>query len=80
MNVGVVGAGRIGGNAGRLLARAGHDVVFSFARTSESLEEAAAAAGERARTGTPEEAVASADVVVFAVPWAAIDEALRQAG
>lgn len=80
MRVGVIGSGRIGGNAGRLALRAGHEVMFSFARSVESLEQAAADAGEGARTGTPEAAVAFAEVVIFAVPWVAIDEALRQAG
>ena len=29
MRTGVIGAGRIGGNAARLLARAGHEVLVS---------------------------------------------------
>jgi predicted dinucleotide-binding enzyme len=80
MKVGVIGAGRIGGNAGRLLARAGHAVMFSFARSEDSLARAAAAAGESATTGTPADAIAFGEVIVFAVPWRAIDEALHEAG
>ncbi len=32
MRIGIVGAGRIGCNAARLFAQAGHDVLVSFAR------------------------------------------------
>jgi predicted dinucleotide-binding enzyme len=80
MRIGVIGAGRIGANAGRLAARAGHMVMFSFARSTESLDRAAAGAGDRASTGTPAEAVEFGELVIFAVPWTAVDEALRQAG
>jgi 8-hydroxy-5-deazaflavin:NADPH oxidoreductase len=80
MRVGVIGAGRIGGNAGRLLARAGHEVMFCFARSEESLQQAAAEAGGGAQTGSPSDAVAFAEAMVFAVPWTTVDEALRQAG
>jgi predicted dinucleotide-binding enzyme len=80
MRVGVIGSGRIGGNAGRLAARAGHEVLFSFSRSRESLEQAAREAGEGSRTGTPAEAVEFGEVVIFAVPWTAVDDALRQAG
>jgi len=37
MRVGIVGSGRIGGNAGRWFARAGHEVFFSFSRHPEKL-------------------------------------------
>jgi 8-hydroxy-5-deazaflavin:NADPH oxidoreductase len=80
VRVGVIGSGRIGGTAGWLLARAGHRVLFSFSRTRNTLEDAARAAGAGSRTGSPADAVAFADVVIFSVPWAVIDDALRQAG
>jgi predicted dinucleotide-binding enzyme len=80
MKIGIIGSGNIGGNAGRLLARAGHEVLFSFSRDPQTLADAAAAAGPLARTGTPREAVAFGDVVMLSVPWGVIDEALAQAG
>jgi predicted dinucleotide-binding enzyme len=79
MRVGVVGAGRIGGNAGRQLARSGHEVVFSFSRDAGKLARLAASA-PGARAGTPADAVAFAEVVIFAVPWTAIDDALGVMG
>ena len=80
MRVGIIGSGRIGGNAGRLFAKAGHEVLFSFARDPAKLEALAARAGNGARAGTPREAAAFADVLVLSVPWAAVDEALAAAG
>ena len=78
MRIGVIGAGRIGGGIARLLARAGHEVLLSFSRDSERLRAQAEEVG--AQPGTPAEAAAFGDVVVLAVPWPAIDEAIAQAG
>jgi 8-hydroxy-5-deazaflavin:NADPH oxidoreductase len=79
MRVGIVGSGRIGGNAGRLFARAGHEVLFSFSRDRRRLESLAAEVGG-ARAGTPEEAARFGEVVMLSVPWALVDEALEAAG
>jgi 8-hydroxy-5-deazaflavin:NADPH oxidoreductase len=80
MKIGVIGAGRIGGNAARLFAAAGHDVLLSFSRDPDRLEEQAAAIGEHASTGSARDAAQFGDVVVLSVPWPAISEALEQAG
>lgn len=78
MRIGIVGAGRIGGNAGRLFARAGHEVMFSFSREPEKLQELAQETGGSA--GTPAEAVGFGEVVMLAVPWTLVDDALAQMG
>jgi 8-hydroxy-5-deazaflavin:NADPH oxidoreductase len=78
VRIGVIGAGRIGGGAARLLARAGHEVLLSFSRDPERLRAQAEEVG--AKAGTPAEAAAFGDVVILAVPWPAIDEAIEQAG
>jgi predicted dinucleotide-binding enzyme len=80
MRVGIVGSGRIGGNAARLLAAAGHELKLSFARDPRSLAARAAEIGNGASTGTPAEAVAFGQVVIFSVPWSVIPLALEQAG
>jgi predicted dinucleotide-binding enzyme len=79
MRIGIVGAGRIGGNAGQLFARAGHEVMFSGSRDPGRLEQLAGAAGG-ARSGSPREAVEFGEVVFFSVPWTAVDDLLDQTG
>src|SRR3954463_10942054 len=80
MRVGVIGAGRIGGGAARLLACAGHDVLLAFSRDDARLRELAADIGTSAQVGTPADAAAFGDVVIISVPWPAIDDAIAQAG
>ena len=80
MRVGVLGSGLMGGKLGTLLARAGHEVVFSYARKRGKLEVLARDAGGTARPGTPREAAADADAVLLAVHWSRMDDVLDQAG
>jgi predicted dinucleotide-binding enzyme len=79
MRVAIIGAGRIGGNVARQLARAGHDVVVTFSRDPDRLRSTAADVGATAEPDVAA-AVAAADVVVISVPWAAIPTALERAG
>jgi predicted dinucleotide-binding enzyme len=80
MRIGILGSGLMGGKLGTLFACAGHDVVFSYARTKAKLEHLAREAGGSARAGTPSEAVDQADVVFLAVHWSRLDDLLKQAG
>jgi len=80
MKIGVIGAGRIGGNAARLFAAAGHDVLLSYRRDPDSLAGQAAQIGARASSGRPRDAAQFGDVVMLSVPWSAIPDALEQAG
>lgn len=76
--VGIVGAGRIGGNCARQLVRAGHQVTLSSGRDLAKLEQRAGELG--AATGTPAEAVSFGEVVIVAVPWDALPDALERMG
>lgn len=80
MRIGIVGAGRIGGNCARRAAAAGHEVKLSFSREPRRLEQLAQELGPRASTGSPLEAAQFGEIVVFSVPWDAIPEALSAAG
>jgi predicted dinucleotide-binding enzyme len=80
MRIGILGSGLMGGTLGTILARAGHDVVFSYSHSQRKLERLAREAGGRARAGTPAEAVADADAVLLAVHWSRVDDVLAQAG
>jgi predicted dinucleotide-binding enzyme len=80
MRVGIVGAGRIGGNCARQFAKGGHEVKLSFSRDSSRLQALAGEIGDRASVGTPAETTEFGEVVVFSVPWDSIDAALAEMG
>jgi 8-hydroxy-5-deazaflavin:NADPH oxidoreductase len=80
MRIGILGSGLMGGKLGTLFARAGHEVVFSYARQHEKLERLAREAGGNARAGTPGEAAREADALLLAVHWSRMDDVLNQAG
>ena len=80
MRIGILGSGLMGGKLGTILARAGHEVVFSYSRNRKKLEKLARDAGENARAGTPAEAVAHAEVLLLAVHWNRVDDVLEQSG
>ena len=77
MRIAVIGAGRIGGNVARQLA-GGHELVLAFSRDRARLERLAAELG--ARVAEPAEAVAATELVVVAVPWSVLPEALVACG
>ena len=56
MRVGILGSGLMGGKLGTIFARAGHEVVFSYARSEQKLKRLARDARRNARAGTPGEA------------------------
>ena len=79
MRIGILGSGLMGGKLGTIFARAGHEVIFSYARSERKLERLARQAKGEARAGTPREA-AQADAVFLAVNWWRMDDVLKQAG
>jgi 8-hydroxy-5-deazaflavin:NADPH oxidoreductase len=80
MRVGILGAGLMGGKLGTLFARAGHDVVFSYARSEQKLTKLARDAQGHVRAGTPADAARGADALLLAVHWSRVDDVLEQAG
>ena len=78
MQIGVIGAGLIGGNIARLLVAAGHDVLVSYSRDEQELQGRAAAIG--AKAGSVAEAAQFGTVIVLSVPWPNIDQVLGEAG
>src|SRR5256886_4080936 len=59
MRIGILGSGLMGGKLGTLFARAGHEVVFSYARSEQKLKTLARKAQGSARAGTPGDAARS---------------------
>src|SRR3954469_5022234 len=80
MRIGILGSGLMGGKLGTIFARAGHEVVFSYARSGQKLERLAKKVGGKARSGTPREAAEDADALLLAVHWLRFDDVLKQAG
>jgi predicted dinucleotide-binding enzyme len=80
MNIGVVGAGRIGGTIARLMAATGHQVKLSFSRNPASLETLAQAIGPNATVAKPADAVEFGEIVVVSVPWSLLPAALEELG
>ena len=80
MNIGILGSGLMGAKLGTLFARAGHDLVFSYARSAQKLKKLARDAKGRAVAGTPAEAAHDADALLLAVHWSRVDDVLKQTG
>ncbi|MFL6548137.1 MAG: NADPH-dependent F420 reductase [Povalibacter sp.] len=73
MKIGIIGSGNVGSALGRVWAQAGHQVMFS-SRHLETDKALAKDVGANATAGTPEEAAAFGEVVVFSVPYKALPE------
>jgi 8-hydroxy-5-deazaflavin:NADPH oxidoreductase len=76
MDVGVIGAGRLGQAMARTVLRAGRQIVLANSRGPESLASLVSTLGDGASAGTVREA-AEASVVVIAVPWPRVPEAVE---
>lgn len=72
MKIAVIGTGNVGQALGGSLVRAGHDVTYA-GRHADKTNRVASELGATA-ADTPVEAVAGADVVILAVPYASLAE------
>ncbi len=70
MKIGIIGSGNVGGTLVRRFETAGHDVVVANSRGPRSLTALAEETG--AKAGTVEEAARDTDLVVLALPLAAV--------
>jgi predicted dinucleotide-binding enzyme len=75
MSIGIIGAGALGSNAARLLAKSGISATIANRRGPESLAGLVGELGPSIKAGTVEEA-ASADIVLVAVRWVDLESAL----
>ncbi|AFY34056.1 NADPH-dependent F420 reductase [Calothrix sp. PCC 7507] len=80
MKIGIVGSGNMGGGLGKIWAKAGHQVIFSYSRDEDKLYQLAVSAGENAKVGTLGEAVSESDVVMLAVWVPSLEEVFRATG
>src|SRR5690242_16377365 len=81
MQIGIIGAGSVGGTLGTAWARKGHKVRFGV-RHPDSVETVALLKkiGPAAAAGDVAEAAGFGEVVVLATPWPATYEAIQSAG
>ena len=73
LKIGIIGSGNVGSAIGAVWVKAGHEVMFS-SRHIEEDRAIAADLGAGALAGTPSEAAAFGDVLLFAVPYGALPE------
>lgn len=77
LRIAVLGAGNIGGTLGKKWAQAGHTVAFGVADPNGAKARAVRAdLGDSVSIGTAADALASADIVLLAVPGGAMDETI----
>jgi predicted dinucleotide-binding enzyme len=75
MSIGIIGAGALGSNMARLLAKSGLSATIANSRGPESLSALIEELGPSIKAGTVEDA-ASADIVLVAVRWVDLETAL----
>jgi 8-hydroxy-5-deazaflavin:NADPH oxidoreductase len=79
MNIAIIGSGRIGAGLARAWAARGHSITFG-ARTPDDAELVELSRGLKANVASIAEAPRSAEVVVFAMPFTALDAVLQATG
>ena len=75
MSIGIIGAGALGSNAARALAKRGIAATIANSRGPQSLAALVAELGPAIKAGTAKEA-ASADIVLVAVRWVDLEKTL----
>ncbi len=68
----------MGGGLGKLWAKAGHQVIFSYSRNPDKLQQLAA--GTTAKVADPKEAVAQSDVIMLAVGASVLEDVMATVG
>jgi 8-hydroxy-5-deazaflavin:NADPH oxidoreductase len=79
MKIGIIGSGHVGSALGGVWAKAGNEVMFS-SRNLDNDKRLAAEVGANARAGTPQQAAAFGEVILFAVPYSAFPELVKSLG
>ncbi len=80
MNIGIIGAGKVGGALGKAWAQRGHRVLFGVRDPQkDSVLALLAEAGPNASAGGVPEAIAFGEIVVLAVRWDVAEDILLSA-
>ena len=73
MKIGIVGSGNMGAALGTIWSKKGHQVMFSYSKDAEKLNQLAALNSNTAQ-GTVEEAAAFGEVVMLSIPFSSLEE------
>ena len=79
LKIGIIGSGHVGSALGGVWAKAGNEVMFS-SRDLDNDKKLASEVGANARAGSPQEAAAFGQVILFAVPYSAFPELVKNLG
>jgi predicted dinucleotide-binding enzyme len=80
MKIAIIGIGNVGGTLGPAWTKAGHDVIFGVRDpNSEKVKTVLENSGPNARVAGVAEAASAAEIVVFATPWSATQDAVQAA-
>src|SRR6185369_3237530 len=81
MNIGIIGAGNVGGTLGQAWAALGHKVKFGVRNpTDEKVMALLKRCGGTASAGAVSEAAAFGEVIVLTTPWDGARSAIESAG
>jgi predicted dinucleotide-binding enzyme len=81
MNLGIIGAGNVGGTLGKSWAKAGHKIQFGLRNTAKpEVGTLLKDIGASARAVSVADAAAFGEVVVLTTPWDAAQAAIQSAG
>jgi 8-hydroxy-5-deazaflavin:NADPH oxidoreductase len=81
MEISIIGAGDVGGTLGRIWVKKGHHLMFGVRNLqSHNVLNLIRSINSSVKVGTIGEAASFADVIVLAIPWIAVEEAIKSAG
>ena len=81
MKITIVGVGNVGGTLAKQWGRRGHTLTLGVKNVQDQqYQHLAREIGPNASVGSVAEAVRSADIVVLATPWSAVESAIAQCG
>lgn len=81
MNIGIIGAGNVGGALGKSWTKAGHNIKFGVRNPGDPKHRGLLdTCGPNTSTGTNAEVAAFGEVIVLATPWDATQAAISDCG
>mgnify|MGYP001280460814 CR=1 FL=1 len=78
MKIGILGAGTVGTTLGTHLAAAGHQILITNGRETESLAETVRGLDQPLEPVTVDDLLDQADMILLAVPWRNVRDVLRK--